>query len=803
MNIQERLRTKETTWTFIILLIFLVSFAGIGTNQPAKASEISTIFTDLELGSEVEKALVNLVQQQIIFGYSDGTYRPSEKLNRGQSAAILARALQLDLDVVDNNIAFSDVDESSWYYKSIAAVVNAGIFQGYSDGTFKPDQSLTRAEMAKILIVAYQLPEEELVINPFKDVSSISWYAPYLTSLIQNKITTGTSPTTYSPNDTVNRGEMALFIYRCQQLVQQPIERIIDAEVTTITSDSVQLGNESFTLADDQKNWITPENLPILKNSRIKAQVIGEKISHIESITLHTNRQIDDENEKANTMLTGNGSVIDATVIINGDNLSIKDITITKDLILESGVQNSFYAENVLVKGSTILSNSRKLMASKTDDPFMLSDIHNSHKPKLHFQYSTLQSIEVTSAFFIIELTDETKVNEINLLADASIESEENIAIPIVKVNSSINVLLNARIDSLFIENRNSRVSLRNNARIENLYLEPVSDVKLIFPDYELIKHKIIRINGVPNIDLQPSTGSSPNSGSSNSEENSYLIAAKNAVAWLFSDSSKTALKASVDQATIDEATAKVALVADGTAKSALVADLQVAQQLLNGALANLQAATDAVSHLFTDNSKTALMADVDQAAIDEATAKVALVADGTAKSALVADLQVAQQLLNGALANLQAATDAVSHLFTDSSKTALMADVDQAAIDEATAKVALVADGTAKSALVADLKVAQDLLDKILTAPIITATAPNNNTVQFTFSDDVTWRSSITGIYLNGNSVPIHSARINTSTSGLIVIDLSGASLSPGTHRFLIKAQGYKNVEVIIIINS
>lgn len=672
MNIQERLRTKETTWTFIILLIFLVSFAGFGTTQPAKASEISTIFTDLELGSEVEKALVNLVQQQIIFGYSDGTYRPSEKLNRGQSAAILARALQLDLDVVDN-IAFSDVDESSWYYKSIAAVVNAGIFQGYSDGTFKPDQSLTRAEMAKILIVAYQLPEEELVINPFKDVSSISWYAPYLTSLIQNKITTGTSPTTYSPNDTVNRGEMALFIYRCQKLIQQPIERIIDAEVTTITSDSVQLGNESFTLADDQKNWITPENLPILKNSRIKAQVIGEKISHIESITLHTNRQIDDENEKANTMLTGNGSVIDATVIINGDNLSIKDITITKDLILESGVQNSFYAENVLVKGSTILSNSRKLMAAKTDYPFMLSDIHNSHKPKLHFQYSTLQSIEVTSAFFIIELTDETKVNEINLLADASIELEENIAIPIVKVNSSINVLLNARIDSLFIENRNSRVSLRNNARIENLYLEPVSDVKLIFPDYELIKHKIIRINGGPNIDLQPSTGSLPNSGSSNSEENSYLIAAKNAVAWLFSDSSKTALKASVDQATIDEATAKVALVADGTAKSALVADLQVAQ----------------------------------------------------------------------------------------------------------------------------------DLLDQILITPIIAATAPNNNTVQFTFFDDVAWRSSITGIYLNGNSASIHSSRINTSTAGLIVIDLTGASLSPGTHRFLIKAQGYKNIEVIIIIDS
>ncbi|NMM53422.1 hemoblobin-interacting domain-containing protein [Paenibacillus aquistagni] len=731
MNIRERLRSKNTKLMFMIALIGLLSLCGIVDQQPVEASARSTIFTDIEPDSEYEEAIASLVQQKHMMGYSDGTYRTSEQLNREQAAVILARALQLNLEkIVDPG--FQDVNESSEYYKSIAAVVSAGIFQGYADGTFKPDQSITRAEMAKILVVAYQLPVEELVINPFEDVSKASWYAPYLTSLIQNKITTGTSLTTYSPNHAVNRGEMALFIYRCQQLSQQLTEQIIESEVTTITSDSVQLGNAIFALTDEQQTWITPGNLPILKSSRIKAHIIGDRISRIESVTLYSDRLID-KKEKPNVVLTGNGAVIDATVIIKGDNLSITDATITNDLIIESDVHNSFYLENVLVKGSTILSNPREIVTAETYNAVVSLDITNSHNPKLHFHNSILQSVKVALESFTITLTGETKVNEIDLLADARIEADTSITIPIVRVGAgSLNTMLNARLDSLFIENMNSRITLGNDAQIEDLRLEHKHNVKLIFPDYELIKHKIIRINGVPNIDSQSPTGGSPDSG-----QNSKLIAAKNAVAWLFLDSTKTALKVDVDQAAIDAAKAKVELVADGADKSALVADLQLAQQLLTAQLE--------------------------------------------------------------AIAALQAAAEAVNGLFTDSTKTALKAGVDQAAIDAAKAKVELVADGADKSALRKAIEIAQNLLSQIVAAPTLTGSAPNVDTVRITFTDDAAWRDNIAGVYLNGNSVPIHPSRVNRATAGVIEINLSGASLTPGNHQFLIKADGYADAVVTI----
>ncbi|MGI2298210.1 hemoblobin-interacting domain-containing protein, partial [Paenibacillus sp. GXUN7292] len=124
---------------------------------------------------------------------------------------------------------------------------------------------------------------------------------------------------------------------------------------------------------------------------------------------------------------------------------------------------------------------------------------------------------------------------------------------------------------------------------------------------------------------------------------------------------------------------------------------------------------------------------------------------------------------------------------------------VDEAAIDAASAKVDLVADGAEKSALKEAIEIAQDLLSQILAPPTLTGTVPNVNTVRITFSDDAAWRDKITGVYQNGNSVPIHSSRVNRSTAGMIEINLTGASLTPGTHKFQIKAEGYADAEVTI----
>ncbi len=85
------------------------------------------------------------------------------------------------------------------------------------------------------------------------------------------------------------------------------------------------------------------------------------------------------------------------------------------------------------------------------------------------------------------------------------------------------------------------------------------------------------------------------------------------------------------------------------------------------------------------------------------------------------------------------------------------------------------------------------------LAPPTITGQILNPTTVIFNFSDNADWRSKITGVYQNGNSASIHPSRINKNAAGQVTLDLTGITLAPGTHKFLIKADGYQDVMVEI----
>jgi len=160
-------------------------------------------------------AVINLASRGIVKGYSDGTFKPNQSVTRGQIATVLAKTLELDTKNVKKP-GFKDVKVTDTHYGAIAALVEAGIVKGYSDKTFKPGEPLTRAHMAKMISIGFDLDEAKLTNSPFKDVKAEHWYADYVQALIANKITTGTTPTTFEPYAFVTRGQMASFIVRSE-----------------------------------------------------------------------------------------------------------------------------------------------------------------------------------------------------------------------------------------------------------------------------------------------------------------------------------------------------------------------------------------------------------------------------------------------------------------------------------------------------------------------------------------------------------------------------------------------------------
>ncbi|WP_158232648.1 S-layer homology domain-containing protein [Sporosarcina sp. P26b] len=187
------------------------------------ATNAAVSFTDVKPGVHYYEPVLELATRDVVKGYDDGTYRPNQSVTRAQSAKILAHVLDLDTQNVKDP-GFADVKKGTPYYGPIAALAQAGYIKGYEEKgvkTFKPNNNLTRSQMAKILTLGFGLKEEELVANRFADVNPSDAYAGYVAALLNKEITTGTTNTTFEPNGLVTRGQMSTFVVRTEMALNK------------------------------------------------------------------------------------------------------------------------------------------------------------------------------------------------------------------------------------------------------------------------------------------------------------------------------------------------------------------------------------------------------------------------------------------------------------------------------------------------------------------------------------------------------------------------------------------------------
>ena len=112
-------------------------------------------FSDLSKDSPFSVAIHGMEQAGYASGYSDGTFRPDATATRGQVARMLVSAFGLTPVTAGARTAhFSDVSTASPLYPYVEAAYRAGLVSGYPDGTFRPDSNVTRGQVAKIVVLA-------------------------------------------------------------------------------------------------------------------------------------------------------------------------------------------------------------------------------------------------------------------------------------------------------------------------------------------------------------------------------------------------------------------------------------------------------------------------------------------------------------------------------------------------------------------------------------------------------------------------------------------------------------------------
>lgn len=199
---------------FSFLLVFAMILGSFGSVfTPAYAADAETADKALKevpkdvVGTEYEKAVSRLVAFGIIGGYPDGTFRPENDVTRAEFAKILVEALGLSsaANAAVGRTNFSDVPSSHWAAGYINVASGQGLLKGYPSGTFQPEKQVSHAEALTMLVRALGYQDSFLGIG----APGVNWAEAYTAKAAQLGISTGVK---FTPNSASKRGTVGILI---------------------------------------------------------------------------------------------------------------------------------------------------------------------------------------------------------------------------------------------------------------------------------------------------------------------------------------------------------------------------------------------------------------------------------------------------------------------------------------------------------------------------------------------------------------------------------------------------------------
>ncbi|QGG49675.1 InlB B-repeat-containing protein [Lysinibacillus pakistanensis] len=179
--------------------------------KPTPQPEEDITFSDVPKDHWAWTMIQTMAKQGVITGYPDGTFKPNAPVQRQHVALMLARAMELEPK--KEALAFNDISATHPYAEVIQRVQQAGLFDGVN-GNFNPTDNMTRAQMAKVLVLAFHLTSMEK--EAFHDVPATHWAYDYIAILAANGIALGDNGN-FKPEDYITRAQFAAFLHRALQ----------------------------------------------------------------------------------------------------------------------------------------------------------------------------------------------------------------------------------------------------------------------------------------------------------------------------------------------------------------------------------------------------------------------------------------------------------------------------------------------------------------------------------------------------------------------------------------------------------
>lgn len=172
-----------------------------------------------------------------VIGYTDGTIRPNNDISRAEVATIFFRLLtdEARTQYDKTTSSFSDIKDGAWCCRAVSTLTNMGIIKGYTDGTFQPNKSITRAELATIIARFAKL---DVNTKTFSDING-HWAQKNIELAAGNGWINGYEDGTFRPNNNITRAETFAMINRVLDRQTESVSDLLPTSEMNMWSDNM------------------------------------------------------------------------------------------------------------------------------------------------------------------------------------------------------------------------------------------------------------------------------------------------------------------------------------------------------------------------------------------------------------------------------------------------------------------------------------------------------------------------------------------------------------------------------------
>lgn len=225
------------TAAMVLCMSVPMAFAADSATGASASAQQTTTFSDLS-GKDCENAVSALVKAGIIKGFSDGTFRPDANITRAQACTLISKAFPKLTSSEPGNTNFFDVNTHSWYAEAVAYCAANHIVQGNGNGAFRPNDNVSNYEIIAMLVRAKGLADD----------STMSWPGDYVAAAQGIDMLKGVSlDLSTQGNQPATRGNVSIMLYAVADIsADQPSDPSEPATPSEPSTPSTPSGDSSY-----------------------------------------------------------------------------------------------------------------------------------------------------------------------------------------------------------------------------------------------------------------------------------------------------------------------------------------------------------------------------------------------------------------------------------------------------------------------------------------------------------------------------------------------------------------------------